>query len=222
MSKLRRRSFALVEVLVATSLFVMLLIAIFGIFWRTAKVNQSINNLRVVNEQVLLAQARLQDIFARSDFYDAPNAYFFIEKAKSSNFASLVFTFDNRPHVNHNFSNNVVGKLYVENETLYLATWPHHLAVKWPPTLMRKEALLEQVTDFHIELFLAPQPKDEEPTEEETKHPPPEGRWVTVWQKEYAQSATFVKLTISKQGAENLEMFFFIPNEITPILYDMV
>jgi hypothetical protein len=208
-------------VLVATSLFVMLLAALFGIFWRTSKVNQSIAKLRTANEQMLLTQTRLQNILSNTVFQKAFRPYFFVEKLKHANSPSLVFTFENQIHTNYAFSNVVLGKLYVEDNQLCLGIFPHPKKAHGPPKEMRKEILLQAVADMRLEFFLAPEDKDEQQEEEQEQlKKPPQGLWTNDWLKEYEKRPTLIKLIVTKTSDEPYVFWFFIPNEIKPILYE--
>jgi len=225
MSRPRRRSFILVEVLVSTMLFIMLLTVIFGIFWRTSKVNQSIAKIRTANEEMLLTQSRLQGLFSNMVFQELYRPYFFIENSKYANSPSLVFTFENQIHTNYAFSNIVLGKLYLEENKLCLGIFPHPKKADGPPKEMRKEVLLDGVTDLEFSFFLAPVDKDEEQEEAENKgndktKKAPSGRWTNDWLKDYEMPPTLVKLTVRKTNDEPYLFWFFLPNEIEAILYE--
>lgn len=221
----RRRSFVLIEVLVATFLFVLLLTAIFSIFWRTAKVNQSIGHLRQVNERLLLTQNRLQNVFGCSIFQKSYRPYFFLEKTKFSQGPSLVFTFENEIQTHYAFSNVVLGKLFIEDNKLILAIFPHPKKPKGPPKEMRKEVLLDGIRNISFEFFLAPLSQEEtqdgkqKEEEDEKSKKPPRGRWVSDWLKEYDARPTLIKIVVTKENRESYDFYFFIPNEVKPILY---
>ncbi len=210
----RRNSFVLIEVLIATSLFVLMLVAIFGIFWRTTKTNESINRLRRANEQMVVAEAKLQSLFSNVTVDQTYRPYFYVESD-----ASLVATIDNPMHTNPAFAGIVIAKLYLEEGALILATFPHITEENALPEIMEKETLLSNVSDFKMEFFLAPSNQSDASEEEATKKPP-ECSWTDSWLMEYETPPTLVKLTITKKNTGEFTLFFFIPEMVNAILYD--
>ncbi len=216
----RKKSFILIEVLISTSLFVMLLAAIFGIFWRTSKTSAALNRLRIANEQVLVAQARLQTLFSKLSFMKTPKPYFFTERDKNSGLR-LVFTIELPVETDCAFSVDGLVKLYVEDNQLVVATFPYFEQEKGIPNMMQKEALLSNVTDFRIFCFLAPESQEEPAkSEEETAKKPPEASWIDVWPIEYDRQPTLVKLEIERGKGNTYDLWFFVPRNVKTILYD--
>lgn len=213
----RRRPFVLIEVIIATTLFILMLTAVFGIFWRTAKTTNSLNKLRIANEQLLVTQAKLQSTFSKVLFKKRYNPYFYIETDGNSSQPALIFTVDNLVQTSAELSGIVLTKLYVEDEQLMLATFPH--IQEGLPELMEKEALLSKVTNFKVELFLAPEPSKEAADEETTKKPP-QGSWTDRWPKEYNQAPTLIKLTITKRSAGTFSLWFMLPEMVNTVLYE--
>lgn len=220
-----RRSFVLIEVIVATSLFVMLLMVIFGIFWRTTKTNTALNKLRIANEQMLVTQSRLQQCFSSVEYTKGTRPYFFEEIDKKSNLPSLVFTMENM-QTDADFSGNPIAKIYVDKEQLVLALFPHFVLEYGIPKVMSKEALLNNVTNFRAYFFYGPESQNEEKKpkkedeEEDEKKEPPMGEWTDTWLPEYGRPPTLVKLEITRGKSEINTLYFFIPTMIKTILYD--
>ncbi len=212
----RRRSFVLIEVLIATSLFVLMLVAIFGIFWRTTKTNESINRLRRANEQMLVAEAKLQTLFSNVTLVQTYKPYFYTDSP-----TSLVATIDNTMQTIPAFSGIVISKLYLDEDELILATFPHITEEKSLPEIMEKETLLSGVSDFKMEFFLAPS-SQADPSDEEAPKKPPECTWTDDWLAEYETPPTLVKLTITKKNTGEFSLFFYIPEMVNAILYDKV
>lgn len=217
----RRRAFVLVEVLIATSLFAVLLVSIFSIFWRTSKLSDTITQKRLGLEKVLLVETRLQKLFVNTIREKEHRPYFYIEPSRQNGSPSLVFTFDNQFHIDHYYSTTVLGKLYVENQNLYLSIWPHP---KKPvaPQEMRKELLLEKVANMSIELFAAPQNKEaDDKQKEKGVNGPRPGQWTTVWSKEYETRPALVKITLEQLTRdEPVTLWFLLPDEIDIISFD--
>lgn len=221
----KRKAYILIEVLVATSLFIMLLVAIFGIFWRTNKTNTSINRLRVANEHMLITQATLQSLFSKISFKDSVGPYFYQETDKNSQLPSLIFTVDNIFQTSASITANLLIKLYIEDNQLVVATFPHLKNHEGLPTIMQKEALLSDITDFKIEFFLAPESKDGEKvkTQEDDENlpkKPPTGTWTDNWPKEYDRLPSLLKLDITQAKSGSFTLWFYIPFGFDAIVYD--
>jgi len=214
----RRKSFVLIEVLVATGLFVLLLTAIFGIFWRTTKTNDALNKLRLANEQMVVTQAKLQSAFAHFSFAKSIRPYFFTEIDRNSGLPSLVFTLEDMPQANSFIAPDLLAKLYIEDEQLVLASFPHLKKDTGLPTVMQKEVLLSGVTDIKMEFFL---PKEKEAKEEdETVKKPIMGSWSDSWLLEYNRPPALVKIELTKKNSDTFVLWFYIPQAINYILYD--
>lgn len=217
----RRRAFVLVEVLIATSLFAVLLVAIFSIFWRTSKLSDAITQKRLRIEQVLLIETKLQNVFNNIIHDEESRSYFYLEPSRQNGSPSLVFTFDNQFHVDYAYTTTVLGKLHVDNENLYLTIWPHFEDPKErPQNEMRKELLLEKVSDVSLELFASSESKDEKNQDKAVNGPRPV-QWNTVWPKEYETRPSLIKLAITLKGQSvPITLWFMLPQEVKTISYD--
>lgn len=220
----RRKAFILIEVLVATSLFVLMLTAIFGIFWRTAKTNHELNKLRIANEHLLITQARLQEVFSGITNKKSPKPYFYVEPNNLKNGISLVFTTERLQEHEDVFSVDVIIKLYVEDGQLILATFPYFEEEEGIPNIMQKEALLSNVTDLKAEFFLGQESEQEsqkkEEKEEDTSKKPPRGRWTDMWLQEYDRTPNLVKLHIKREKSSSCTLWIFLPTTLNTIVYD--
>ncbi|MCE5294238.1 MAG: hypothetical protein LLF94_06450 [Chlamydiales bacterium] len=220
----KRRSFVLIEVIVATSLFVMLLIVVFGIFASTTKTNAALSRLRQANEQLLVTQAKLQDYFSRVMFKKAIDPYFYQEIDRRSGLPSLIFTIKAATQKIPELNGYPIIKLYVEDNQLIAATFPHS-NLDSSLSIMQKEALLSNVTDFKAQFFLAPEsqkePKKDDVEEEETEKKAPTGTWTDTWLMEYDKAPTLIKLEITRKSSESCTLWFFITPMIQTVLYDM-
>lgn len=214
-----RRPFILIEVLVSMGLFLLLVVAMFGIFWRTSTTNATLNKLRIANEQMLVAQAKLQNLFTNVTFIKSIRPYFYIENERNSGQPSLICTVDHPLQTDSDFSGMTISKLYLEDDKLIVATFPH--LEEGLPEVMQKEILLSGVTKLDIELFFAPQSQNKVVDEnEETVKKPPESVWTNEWPKEYNQAPTLAKLRIERAKAGSFTLWFFMPYMIDTILYN--
>jgi hypothetical protein len=222
----KRKAYILIEVLVATSLFIMLVIAIFGIFWRTNKTSTSLNRLRVANEHMLITQATLQSLFTKASFNESVGPYFYSEIDTRSNLPSLIFTVHKIFQTSADISTNQLIKLYVEDNQLVVATFPHLKNEAGLPTLLQKNALLSNITDFKLEFFLGPDKHEDEqsaPPQEEDQEDikkAPMGKWTDTWLSEYYRPPTLVKIELTQGKSDHFTLWFYLPFSINTIYYD--
>lgn len=222
----KRKAYILIEVLVATSLFIMLVIAIFGIFWRTNKTSAALNRLRVANEHMLVTQATLQSLFTKASFRESVGPYFYSEIDRNSTLPSLIFTVDKIFQTTADISTNQLIKLYVEDNQLIVATFPHLKNEAGLPTLLQKSALLSNVTDFKLQFFLGPDSHEDQQssaTQEEDQDDvkkAPMGRWTDTWLREYYRPPTLVKIELTQGKSEHFTLWFYLPFSMHTIYYD--
>lgn len=216
MSKTRRHSFILIEVIIAISLFAILLSVLFGIFSSYIKTDQAITKARGRYEKLLLAQVKLQRVFAHTDFTDRDHNYFYLDAD-----GSLVFTYDNSYEIATQFPNTVLAKLYVEDENkLQLAIWEHSEDhYETVPERFRKDFILDNVSDIEFEFFKAPFIQKDKAKKTKTEADPDiaQGRWVSTWEKKLKSAPTLLKITLKP---EQTTFWFVLPKEISPIVYD--
>ncbi|MBS0654345.1 MAG: hypothetical protein JSR46_01080 [Verrucomicrobia bacterium] len=221
-SSYRRRPYApfiLVDVIIATSLFAILLAVMFGIFLRYSQANQFLKTQRLDCEKLLVVQSKLQNIFDRYQDKMDKEHYFYIEESKSGGSPSLIFTFDNGIDVDPQFSGDRLGKLYVASDALRFAYWPRGKNLDTIPVNMREEILLKEVTSLQIELFARAQPQVESKKNEKEEQKVIEGRWLTKWPMEYKRYPSLVKLTCRRTSGKDILFWFFLPIETGPIFY---
>lgn len=156
---------------------------------------------------------------------------------------TLVFMFDNGVSLDKEFSNHVLGRLYLDPQgNLTLTYWPSPKRKERPdsPWPMKKEILLQGASSLAFEFFIAPekssQTKSNESSDQnqtqkqqEGQSPEPKGDWTAqLWLKEYNQLPVLVKIIVSleKPNAprkDSIEkMLFVLPlvNAEGHIVYD--
>jgi type II secretory pathway pseudopilin PulG len=216
MSRQRRHSFILIEVIIAISLFAILLSVLFGIFSSYIKTDQAITKARGSYEKRLLAQVKLQRIFAHTEFSDRDHHYFYLDDD-----GSLVFTYDNKYEIATQFPNTVLAKLYVDPKNrLNLAIWEHSEdTYEEIPERFRKDFILDNVEDIEFEFFKAPLVQKEKGKKTNTEEDPNviQGKWVTEWEKKLKCAPTLLKITLKP---DDTTFWFVLPKEITPAVYD--
>lgn len=205
----KRASFILVEVLISSILFVMLLAVIFGVFWRCSKISEILAKQQKKAEEILLVQTVLQEIFFHNVFKVWENSYFFIDDTLGSKNQSLVFTLKPPPGEIDRLGKIAGAKLFVEDGALYLAKWNHSDKMNEMPLMLYKELLLHNVASMQIELFQAPSVKTEKKGAKEALKPL-EGQWNHEWPKEFDARPVLVKLICQPLSGNTPMLFWFV------------
>lgn len=119
-----KRTFLLLEILVALSLMAILLSLLLSFMVQSVKVEARIEKARKVLIQRQNLQIRLQDIFT-SLSPGSSGRFLYTQKFPKEEFVSLVASFDNGIDVDPAFSGDVIGRIYVdENKDLCFACFP--------------------------------------------------------------------------------------------------
>ncbi|MBT3393729.1 MAG: hypothetical protein HN411_01280 [Waddliaceae bacterium] len=167
MTKIRRHNSTLLEVIIAMALSTMLMTTLLGYYWHTSKTNNILSQQRREATTIRYLQQRLSyvienatiDTKTRPQEKDEDNkkrlSCFFSTKYSGND--SLVFTFDNGV-ADSDFSNGVLARLYLEDDSFMLATWtqPHENEISSDTSTIRKEVLLRGVADIHFSFFSPP------------------------------------------------------------------
>jgi len=205
----------LTELLIALTLFSLVLATFFSLFRHTMLATQKMKEAYYASQLARRAELRLQELFmkvacdpkARSYFYNATRR----EGIKASQI--LVFSFYRKVAEPAIFSGNCLAKLYVEKGTLFLAMWPNPLNASHDSISMQKEKLFEHVSDVEIQ-FWAPPTVQNKPEKEQI----PRGQWLDKWLIEYEKMPALVRLTMNQKlpGKEKkkLSFSFVIANDL--------
>lgn len=178
MFKKRRRLFVtLLETLIAAGLLSLLLVIIFGFFRELSIMSTATEIQQKESFKQRYLETRLGYIFERVvNERDNARTFFFYTQPPTGEFSSstsLIFTFNNGVRFDPMFSGDVLARLYVDKTNgfgreatgnLVLAMWPLH--VDEPQEYMKKEVLLENVSEMTFEFYAAPEPQRsaEDPT----------------------------------------------------------
>lgn len=222
MNKISKRHVTLLEVLIAMALLSILMVAIMGFYSQVESIHQEVTKTRKKAFYLLYAQHRLNDILPRAEIAFNNDTYWFYTPPEEGEFPSLVFVYDNDVDGNLLFANKVLSKLYVEKidgkNRLILATWPlpkRHPSANAP---MRKEVLLDGVTDLSFFFYRPPRREKEDrpidPQEEEITN-----RWTTQWPIDLDKLPPIMKVVIGIEGEEPIQMSFVLPKSEETILY---
>jgi hypothetical protein len=212
------------EVLIGLTLFAMLMSVMFLIFWRCSKVTEIITKERHLYEKLVVVQSRLQNVLSKSIFnknIKALSSYFYIEEAKGSLGKSLIFKFENDIELTNDFLLLLGAKIYVdEQKQLCLALWQHEEPLKEVPQNVRKEVLLDGISNLDIEFFAPPLLATNSKAQKNEEMPLDRCTWLSTWPQEATLRPALIKL-ICHRGPkkEPLTFWFMVPKEIQTIIY---
>ncbi len=189
-----KKSFSLVEALIAMALFALVISSLFALFFHNIRIHEQLESIRECSEITRRAHARLQGVFSKL-IYDIEGRHFFYtpsikQFSNNKEGPSIVFTFDNGLDRVRGFSYDVIAKLYVDQEDrLSLMIWPNPVDEKTKPTTVRKEVLLENVESLKIQFWKAPNLGITMPLDKT-------GEWLDTWEQELKGHPTLVRLTL--------------------------
>jgi len=206
--KLQKRSFLLLEILIALTLLSFLLSCLFNAMAQGIKVEVTIGESR----KTLLArqhlQTRLQDLFLSIAPTNLPPIYtqVFPQEKKES----LMIHFDNGIDPNPSFSGPILGRIYLDEEhNLALALWPIGKENKNKP--WRKEILLKGVSQFQFQFLGQKQKKEDESINANLA-------WHKLWPKNRLEVPAMIRLSLYQNNVE-LQFAFFLTTAEPLITY---
>ncbi|HXF28228.1 MAG TPA: hypothetical protein VN457_00120 [Chlamydiales bacterium] len=215
---MKKRAFSLAELLIAFSLFALIVSCLFGLLHYNLRVSNQMKEIHATYEQTRRVELRLQELFTSLSCKPKKGRYFFSHSKanKDSSPQLLVFSFHRKVAEMPLFSGFCLAKLYLENGGLFLAMWPNPLTETSDPPPLQKEKLFEHVSAIKIEFWASPTTKG---SPDETI---PTNRWVDRWLKEYETLPTLVRITLTTQlpgkEAHTVSFSFVIPNNIKAIV----
>jgi len=147
----------------------------------------------------ILPKALSEKNKVKKDFYFFTNSAFG-EFLKSGN-PHLIFSFDNGNMLDKDFSNHVIGMLYLDTlNRLCIAVWP--VPKRWPqiglPPL-KKEILLENVEQLKFSFYIPPE-KDRKNWGINSTSLDIQGPWVSEWRNDYKQLPSMIKIELLKKN----------------------
>jgi hypothetical protein len=228
MRRFHRRYLTLLEMLIAMTMTVVILMVLASFYHNASYVGIELDRMKTENFSLRYLENRLMSILpltlkqGRSEFL-----FFSLDNdgLNAQNSQSLIFTFNNGDSLDKIFSNVVIGRLYLDpDNALTLAYWPMPKRVDKAGVAipMKKEVLMNDVESLHFEFYIPPEEQKKEQEEQETKpdslknedaHREPEikGEWSSaLWLQEYHQLPALVRVTI-KRSKDPHPLIFTIP-----------
>ncbi len=205
---LRKRTFLLLEILVALSLMATLISVLFSFLVQSMKMESKMEKTRIALMERQNLQIRMQDLLT-SLTSGGRSSPLYTQKFPKEEHTSLVALFDNGIDPEPDFSGAVVGRVYIdENHDLCLTYWPSENAFSEPTEKSRswrKEILFSNVSDLQLS-FLSP---DEKEHFQHTARP--KVLWDRAWSKAKTEPPSMVRVVL-KQNDSRLEFAFRLPN----------
>jgi type II secretory pathway component PulJ len=225
----KRHYVTLIEVLIATVLTMILLTAITFFYRQISIINMESEKLQKEQFRSAYLEKRLSSIIPQiisptdlhQDFYFFTSDVF----AQDGN-QSLCFTYNGKVKMESSDANHQLGKLYVDNKKLILASWPSPNTFGQQAYVdFRKEVLMEDVTSLSFEFYVPPKKDrtDVVGSSQTGTDPTPENHWHKTWNYRYNQLPAMIKIHITHQTAKTttqLDFAFAMPKSNFVIIYD--
>lgn len=227
--KKSKRHVTLIEVIIAMSLTMIILSTLTYFYREMALLDAMGERQQQKNFQMLYVGNRLMTSIPKTVDNNKKDFAFFtprdIDPMFMSGSPSLIFTFDNCVKLDPLFANNVLGRLYLDNQgRLILAKWPSPIRWKDQRPPLKKEVLMEGVKQMEFAFFSSPSRgkraknyQKQSPTDQ----PFPAGEWAfSEWKKDYEQLPLMMKITLTMEDDDTEYVFAFpLPNAKEPVIY---
>ncbi|MEI8300396.1 MAG: type II secretion system protein [Chlamydiota bacterium] len=211
----KKRSFILLEILLAFSILSMILAFLFNSLKTSALLNTKCDTLQRFFFTRHHIQERLSQIFSNIEPCLAP----LLEKGESAFYTceepclSLYFTFNHGIDPEESFTGTVQGRIFLEKNTLILEltpTDPHYLLQK------RREILLTNVESLSFLFYQRPS------LVQRTKNTSSSGAFelLSKWPIDYPDIPYCITLSLKLQDKSTLDYSFYLSSSIQPIRYD--
>ncbi len=204
----KKRSFILLEMLIALSLTAILLTFLFSFFVESARIEKKLDIARMEINHRSHLQTRLQAVFSALD-YDPLGFALYTQKISREKGMSLIVVFDQGVDPEPAYSGTILGRLFIDaDKNLCLATWPLDLPKNGP---WRQEILLPHIEDFEWE-FLGKISATEHAKKEKIRPITPTHGWRTAWSKTHQEPPSIIRLTVwEEKQKEPLRFAFILP-----------
>ena len=218
LQKIHRRFVTLLEVLIAMGLITILLTVLLGIYGQTVRTQQHVEQALQSNFQLLYAQFRLNQVIPTIiNPVDDKDHYGYAFYTQDSD--SLVFTYDNGTGSGTFFSNEVIGRLFLdENKRLMFLTWP--VPKRYPDVEppVRTEVLLENVDELSFN-FYRPVPIENKRLAISSERATGEyGDDFDTWNADEEDIPAIIRIYVTIKGRQ-VEYAFLLSNASTPVSY---
>ena len=235
--RMRRQCFTLLEVMIALGLLAVLMTFLFGFYREITDMHHDLDKTREKNFRLLYVQHRLANVISNASFLDSKEVligtnlrtlfYTAPEDNPLVKGSSLVLMYNNGVEYPPCFSQNVLGRLYLDKEGSFcLVTWPSPNLWKedgktFDKMPVKKEILFENIKDIEFVFYVPPKLNPNQPVKETNvevgreKLIPAPGMWHHDWDIAYQELPALVKVILKhNREANNVDVpdtVFIIP-----------
>jgi len=176
----KKRYISLLEVLIGMGLALIVLTTLTFFYQQVTSLNAVMDQVQKESFQLRFLENRLTHVLPRAVSEKSSKKDFFFFTSGDAfgllhpGLPSLIFTFNNNTDIDKDFSNHVIGRLFVDKQNrLCLAYWSSQ--VDWdkcPNPPLKKEILLDNVSDLAFKFYVAPdKPRKTEANSKQTEVP---------------------------------------------------
>lgn len=228
----KRRLFTLLELLIAMTLTMLILSALAYFYRQFDAINQEMDVQQEELFKQLYLSTRLADILPKTTApkSESDSFFFYTAPAGTEGSPSLVFSYNNGIKLDPDFSQDVLGRLYIDKDKrLCLAVWPS--VARWgdlhtPP--MKSEILMEPVESLAFRFYIPPK-KDRKKVWEQAKMDvkiaenftsTEGGEWRTDWPASWEQLPAIIEITlVTDKSSKPLILSYPLPNTNFMVVY---
>jgi len=202
-----KKAFTLVEIIIALSLFTMVMASVFNIFLCLSRSEKALLASQEKTEKLIFFQMRMRTLFSQLAKKKSKEFFFFTLPEGPP---SLVFAFEKRADRDTPFVDKVIVRLLVDGDALVLLSWPLP-PKKELPKKMRKEVLLENVQAVKYSFF----GKAQDQEGKRTSH------WeeVPTWKKDAPAYPLRICLQVTFLDETQVSFWFLLSQGVEEIIY---
>jgi type II secretory pathway pseudopilin PulG len=205
-TRLQKRTFTLLELMIALGLTAILLTILFRFFAGSVRMDQKISDARASLYQRQHFQTRISSlcnaIAPRSSLSVSSGSSFYTINEKKPGFVAI---FDNGIDPDPRFSGPVLGKVYIDPQSnLMLVLWPLE---KTETKLYRTEVLLSGVQSIHFQFLAQKSLQNNDPKATSINSTL---EWRTDWPKNRWDIPSIIRITLLHENQE-ISFAFMLP-----------
>jgi len=196
--KIKKKQMTLIEVLIASILTMVILTSLSFFYAQVTGMNKMSEKLQKEQFKLAYLEKRLSTVIPKIISPTDPNKdfYFFTSDVLSSG-TSLVFTYDNGVQLSKEHSNHLLGRLFLEDNNLVLASFASPKRwERYPNPTLLKEVLMENVQSLNFEFYVPPKKEKSAVVPHPLSDLIEGNRWHKSWPQHYQQLPAIIKIQI--------------------------